>query len=60
MPDGQVTLCGVWWGDEPRLIPLDRETSEALDAVAAGLVLSEEVVAALVEAGLVIYLPIPD
>ncbi len=49
----------VWWGDELRLIPLDRETSEALDAVAAGLVLSEEVEAALVEAGLVIYLPIP-
>lgn len=56
--DGQVELCAVWWGGDPRLIPLDPDTAQAIDDVAAGVVLSAESIEALVAAGVAVYLPV--
>lgn len=58
--DGRVELCAVWWGGDPRLIPLDPETAQAIDAVAAGVALSAESIEALVAAGVAVYLPVVE
>jgi hypothetical protein len=54
---GTVELCAVWWGGAPRIIPVDDETAEAIDAVGAGEPLPAESVEALVAAGVAVYLP---
>lgn len=55
--DGTVEVAAVWWDNAPRIIPLDAETTGALEAIAAGRPLSLEALSPLLDAGVAIYLP---
>jgi hypothetical protein len=55
--DGCVEMAAVWWAGEPRIVPLDPGTAEAIAAIVAGEVLDREALKPLLESGVAVYLP---